>query len=86
MGALSIAEPLTPSTCDEPRAQSTLKVLWGIYVGWPVANPTINRFGLVRQKGLRRYCQRLQGYGEAKGFTTSACSASVSIAKDVQWW
>ena len=37
-------------------------------------------------KGFTKVCQRLQRLGEAKGFTTSACGASVSIAKDVQWW
>ena len=35
-------------------------------------------------KGFTKVCQRLQRLGEAKGFTTSACGASVSIAKDVQ--
>jgi len=37
-------------------------------------------------KGFTEGIQRLQRLGEAKGFTTSACGASVSIAKDVQWW
>ena len=35
-------------------------------------------------KGFTKVYQRLQRLGEARGFTTSTCSTSVSIAKDVQ--